>query len=194
MAVREELGLEALDCGASKVFAVADHQVAHIYLNDPSLEAAVRELLAHQPGVEIGPWRERKKPRCGLDHPRAGDLIAVAGEGAWFTYYYWLEDARAPDFARCVDIHRKPGYDPVELFLDPKIAAGETANPLAAAAKEAGFPHVDGCHPAGCESGERLAWPARPGAGGAAGFHLRTRRGPLPPQMDSTGSSASSKA
>jgi predicted AlkP superfamily pyrophosphatase or phosphodiesterase len=56
----------------------------------------------------------------GLDHPRAGDLIAVASERAWFTYYYWVDDTLAPDFARCVDIHRKPGYDPVELFLDPK--------------------------------------------------------------------------
>jgi predicted AlkP superfamily pyrophosphatase or phosphodiesterase len=59
----------------------------------------------------------------GIDHPRAGDLIAVAKENAWFTYYYWFDDARAPDFARCVDIHRKPGYDPAELFLDPKIPA-----------------------------------------------------------------------
>jgi len=56
-----------------------------------------------------------------LDHPRAGDLIAVARDRSWFTYYYWLDDLRAPDFARTVDIHRKPGYDPVELFLDPRI-------------------------------------------------------------------------
>ena len=59
----------------------------------------------------------------GIDHPNAGDLIAVAKENAWFTYYYWFDDSKAPDFARCVDIHRKPGYDPVELFLDPKIPA-----------------------------------------------------------------------
>jgi len=45
----------------------------------------------------------------------------VAEPEAWFTYYYWLDDARAPDFARTVDIHRKPGYDPVELYLDPRI-------------------------------------------------------------------------
>ena len=43
-------------------------------------------------------------------------------ESSWFTYYYWLDDAKAPDFARCVDIHRKPGYDPAELFIDPEIA------------------------------------------------------------------------
>jgi hypothetical protein len=57
----------------------------------------------------------------GIRHERAGDLIAVADENAWFTYYYWNDDARAPDFARTVDIHRKPGYDPVELFLDPAL-------------------------------------------------------------------------
>jgi len=118
LTVKEELGRELLDYGASRVFAVADHQVAHIYLNDPPLEGAVRNALEKQPGVsEI--WGAAEKRAHGLDHPRAGDLIAVAGERAWFTYYYWLEDSRAPDFARTVDIHRKPGFDPVELFLDP---------------------------------------------------------------------------
>ena len=120
LTVKEELGLELLDCGASKVFAVADHQVAHIYLNDRSLESQVRSLLETLPGIAhvLGP---PEKAAQGIDHSRAGDLIAVARENAWFTYYYWLDDARAPDFARCVDIHRKPGYDPVELFLDPQI-------------------------------------------------------------------------
>jgi predicted AlkP superfamily pyrophosphatase or phosphodiesterase len=120
LTVKDELGLEILDAGASKVFAVADHQVAHIYLNDASLEKSVREVLEKTSGVEkvLG---KAEKIVAGIDNPRAGDLIAVARENAWFTYYYWLDDARAPDFARTVDIHRKPGYDPVELFLDPKI-------------------------------------------------------------------------
>ena len=120
LTVKDELGREILDAGASKVFVVADHQVAHIYLNDQSLEKSVREVLGKVPGVEkiLG---QNEKIAAGIDHPRAGDLIAVAAENAWFTYYYWLDDARAPDFARTVDIHRKPGYDPVELFLDPKI-------------------------------------------------------------------------
>ena len=120
LTVKDELGLEILDAGASKVFAVADHQVAHIYLNDVSLEKPVRELLEKTDGVNsvLG---EAEKIVTGIDHPRAGDLIAIAAKKAWFTYYYWLDDARAPDFARMVDIHRKPGYDPVELFLDPKI-------------------------------------------------------------------------
>jgi len=118
--VKDELGLEILDAGASRVFAVADHQIAHIYLNDVSLENSVREVLEKTSGVEkiLG---KTEKIAAGIDHPHAGDLIAVARENAWFTYYYWIDDARAPDFARTVDIHRKPGYDPVELFLDPKI-------------------------------------------------------------------------
>jgi predicted AlkP superfamily pyrophosphatase or phosphodiesterase len=120
LTVKDELGLEVLDAGASKVFAVADHQVAHIYLNDSTLETSVREILEKTSGVEnvLG---KAEKIAAGIDHPRSGDLIAVAQENAWFTYYYWLDDARAPDFVRTVDIHRKPGYDPVELFIDPKI-------------------------------------------------------------------------
>jgi predicted AlkP superfamily pyrophosphatase or phosphodiesterase len=120
LTVKDELGMEALDAGASRVFAVADHQVAHIYLHDPSLEKSVRDVLEKTSGVEtvLG---GAEKSAAGIAHLRAGDLMAVAAENAWFTYYYWLDDARAPDFARTVDIHRKPGYDPVELFLDPKI-------------------------------------------------------------------------
>lgn len=120
VAIKEELGRELLDFGASRVFAVADHQVAHIYCQDPGLIAAAKALLEKQSGIEEVLAGQTKAAR-GLDHPRSGDLIAVAKERSWFTYYYWLDDARAPDFARTVDIHRKPGYDPVELFVDPAI-------------------------------------------------------------------------
>ena len=121
LTVKDELGLEILDAGASKVFAVADHQAAHIYLNDHSLESKVRDALEKQVEVDLNVLGVKEKAEMGVDHPRAGDLIAVAPENAWFTYYYWLDDARAPDYARTVDIHRKPGFDPVELFLDPQI-------------------------------------------------------------------------
>ena len=120
VAVREELGLELLDPGASAAFAVADHQVAHVYVNDPAKLGAVRALLEGLPGIERVLGAEGKQ-EYRIGHPRAGDLIAVAKPDAWFTYYYWLDDRRAPDFARTVDIHRKPGYDPVELFIDPAI-------------------------------------------------------------------------
>jgi predicted AlkP superfamily pyrophosphatase or phosphodiesterase len=120
LTVKHELGREMLDCGASRAFAVADHQIAHVYLNDRSLEAEVRAVLEKELDVERVLDR-KQQAELGIDHPRAGDLIAVAKEKTWFAYYYWLDDSLAPDFARCVDIHRKPGYDPVELFLDQKI-------------------------------------------------------------------------
>jgi predicted AlkP superfamily pyrophosphatase or phosphodiesterase len=121
LAVRiEEFGRELLDPGASDVFAVADHQIAHIYLKDQSLETRVRPYLEETEGI-AAVFGAKEKAEFGIDHPRAGDLIAVAKEDAWFTYYYWEKSGSAPDFARTVDIHRKPGYDPVELFLDPKI-------------------------------------------------------------------------
>jgi predicted AlkP superfamily pyrophosphatase or phosphodiesterase len=120
IAVREERGLELLDAGASQAFAVADHQVAHIYLNDLSKRNEVRKLLEQVPGMErvLGP---EEKEAYHLDHERAGELVAVADADSWFTYYYWLDDRKAPDFARVVDIHKKPGYDPVEMFADPQI-------------------------------------------------------------------------
>jgi hypothetical protein len=110
--------MEYLDPWTSRAFAVADHQVAHVYVADPADVPAVRSLLAGLPGMSAvldGPG----KASLGVDHPRAGELVCVADPDAWFTYYYWLDDRRAPDFARSVEIHRKPGYDPAELFLDP---------------------------------------------------------------------------
>lgn len=120
IAVRETLGWELLDAGASRAFAVADHQAAHVYVRDPADIAKVRKLLEQTPGIERVLGAE-EKTAWGLDHERSGELVAVAEAGHWFTYYYWLDEAKAPDFARCVDIHRKPGYDPVELFLDPDL-------------------------------------------------------------------------
>src|SRR5262245_15165191 len=120
IAVREELGHEMLDPGASVAFAVADHQVAHIYVNDPSRLNDVRRIVEAVSGVDMV-LGEAEKRAWHIGHERAGDLIAVAAPHAWFTYYFWLDDRRAPDFARTVEIHRKPGYDPVELFLDPAI-------------------------------------------------------------------------
>lgn len=119
--VREELGLEQLDAGASRAFAVADHQVAHVYVKNPADIPAVRRLCEGLEGVEqvLG---EEAKAQAGLAHPRAGELVLVSRADRWFSYYFWLDDARAPDYARTVDIHLKPGYDPVELVLNPTIA------------------------------------------------------------------------
>lgn len=118
--VREEQGGELLDAGASRAFAVADHQVAHVYVREAGDIPAMRSVCEGIEGVDCVLDGDGKRAH-GLDHPRAGDLMLVAREGWWFSYPYWLDDARAPDFARCVEIHRKPGYDPCELFIDPRI-------------------------------------------------------------------------
>jgi predicted AlkP superfamily pyrophosphatase or phosphodiesterase len=121
-------GMEYLDPWTSRAFAVADHQVAHVYVRSTSDISAVASLLGELPGVaEV--LDESGKAKHGLDHERAGELVAVADPDAWFTYYYWLDDRKAPDFAQLVDIHRKPGYDPAELFFNPadpmvKLRAG----------------------------------------------------------------------
>jgi len=121
--VRVERGLELLDAAASKAFAVADHQIAHIYINDPSVTEKVKSLLKFVDGIELVLDRDEQKQHH-IDHARAGDVIVVAKEGSWFTYYFWMDDALAPDYARCVDIHKKPGYDPVEMFMTSKARAG----------------------------------------------------------------------
>jgi predicted AlkP superfamily pyrophosphatase or phosphodiesterase len=119
--LKNELGRETLDCGGSRAFAIADHQVAHVYVNDPALRMEVRDLLERTAGVA-----EVRDPRQlwgdGIACQRAGDWIAVAEPGAWFTYYFWNDDSLAPDYARTIDIHRKPGYDPCELFVDPDLS------------------------------------------------------------------------
>ena len=119
ISVRTERWYELLDAGASKAFAAADHQIAHIYINDPAVKAQVKKRLEQTEGIELVLDEEGKKAHH-IDHERAGDLVAVAKPDSWFTYYYWFDDAKAPDYAHLVDIHRKPGYDPVEMFMDPK--------------------------------------------------------------------------
>lgn len=116
--IRTERGLELLDAGESKAFAVADHQIAHIYLNDKSLEPKVRVLLESIEGVEKV-LSGQELTDFNLSHDRCGDLVVVADSRSWFTYYFWLDDSKAPDYARMVDIHKKPGYDPVEMLTDP---------------------------------------------------------------------------
>ena len=120
IATRSELGRDMLDAGASAAFAVADHQIAHVYVKRRERIPEVRALLERLDGVETVLGEEGKREH-GLDHSRSGELVAISKADRWFTYYYWLDDDRAPDYARTVDIHRKPGYDPVELFMDTDI-------------------------------------------------------------------------
>lgn len=134
--IRTERGLELLDAGASKAFVVADHQIAHVYINDPSVTAKVRELLEGLSGIELI-LDKHAQTSYHINHERSGDFVLMADESSWFTYYFWLDDAKAPDYARCVDIHKKPGYDPVEMFMSSKFRAAYKL-----LKKKAGFRYV----------------------------------------------------
>lgn len=111
---------ETLDTFRSRAFAVCDHQIAHLYVPDARDRGRVAGLMDALPGV-ARVLDEQAKVAMGLEHPRAGDLVLLARPDAWFAYPYWLDERRAPDFARTVDIHRKPGFDPLEMFVDPRI-------------------------------------------------------------------------
>jgi predicted AlkP superfamily pyrophosphatase or phosphodiesterase len=141
LAVREEDGGEILDIAQSRAFAVADHQIAHVYLAEPRWSEEARRIVGALPGVERVLDRA-DRAAFALDHPRSGELIALARADAWFTYHYWLDDRRAPDFARLVEIHRKPGYDPLELLIDPAIRFPKLSIGWRLAKKALGFRYV----------------------------------------------------
>ncbi len=136
VAVREEDGREHLDLKNSTAFAMVDHQFAHVYINadqsrDPrsksgGAEQAIVDLFRNVPGVAVV-YAGDDRARIGMNHPRSGDVILICDDAHWLAYYWWFDDSAAPPFARSVDIHRKPGYDPVELFFDP-IAKGIPLN------------------------------------------------------------------
>lgn len=134
--IRVERGLELLDAGASKAFVVADHQVAHVYINDASVTGKVKNLLEKVTGIELILDKNAQK-EYHIDHERSGDLVLMADARSWFTYYFWINDEVAPDYARVVDIHKKPGYDPVEMFMTSKLRAGYKL-----LRKKAGFRYV----------------------------------------------------
>ena len=124
LAVRPGPFGEELDPFDSRAFAVCDHQLAHVYVTDPADIARARDAPGRRCRASAAFWPASERAELGLDHPRSGELIALSQADAWFAYPFWLDDALAPDYARTVDIHRKPGYDPCELFLDPRLCAG----------------------------------------------------------------------
>lgn len=141
LAVKIDLGRDYLDTGASRAFAVADHQLAHVYVREPGDVAAVRAICAALPGVGAVLDADDKRAH-GLDHARSGELVLLAQPDSWFTYYFWDDDACAPDYARTVDIHNKPGYDPAELFIDPAIRFPAVKVGMALARKALGMRYL----------------------------------------------------
>jgi predicted AlkP superfamily pyrophosphatase or phosphodiesterase len=108
---------EQLDLENSAAWALVDHQFSHVFVNDASAVSRVAELFRGETGIEevvLGTDLDRYQ----LNHSRSGEVVLISSPNSWQAYYWWLDDAQAPDFARTVDIHRKPGYDPVELFFD----------------------------------------------------------------------------
>jgi len=120
LSLKGDLNREYLDPGPSRAFSVSDHQVAHIYVKNPADIPAVKKLFEKVPGVEQILDEEGKRA-YGLNHERSGELVLISDKDTWFTHYFWENDERAPDYARTVNIHAKPGYDPCELFIDPRI-------------------------------------------------------------------------
>ena len=179
LGVRVEDGGEMLDVPQSRAFAVADHQIAHIYVAEPDLIGEVKRIVAALPGVEHVLDRDAQRA-FGLDHSHSGELVALAQPHAWFTYYYWLDDRRAPDFARMVEIHRKPGYDPVELFLDPAIRSPKLAIGWRLARRALGFRTLMDVIPLDAEPGERIARPRRRLTSRPARCSSRARRNCCP--------------
>ncbi len=138
LAVRPGPFGETVDHFTSRAFAVCDHQLAHVYVPDPEDVPRAREVLAALPGVaRVAASEERGE--LGLRHERSGELVALSEPDAWFAYPFWLDDRLAPDYARTVDIHRKPGYDPCELFFDPKLWAPKLRAAWRLAQKKLGF-------------------------------------------------------
>lgn len=120
LSLKVDLGREYLDPMSSRAFAVVDHQICHLYIRDPADVSRVADLFRDVPGVDRLLDDEGKRD-YGLGHARSGELVLIAQSDAWFAYYWWLDATRAPDYARTVNIHAKPGYDPCELYIDPAI-------------------------------------------------------------------------
>ena len=139
--VYEQAGMEYLDPWTSRAFAVADHQIAHVYVRSAEDLPRAREAIGALRGVDLV-LEGADRDAAGLGHERAGDLVALAERDAWFTYHYWLDSERAPDFARTVEIHRKPGYDPAELFLDPDDRLVKARAAAALLRKKAGMRYL----------------------------------------------------
>ncbi len=132
---------DVLDPFGSRAFALVDHQLAHVYCKTPGDAAAAREALEKLDGVGSVMTDEEKRD-AGLDHENAGDLIVLSEPDAWFTYVYWTDPSSEPDFARTVDIHRKPGYDPLEMFLDPELKLPMLRVARRVAQKKLGFRYL----------------------------------------------------
>lgn len=141
LSLKVDLGKEYLDFFSCRAFAVADHQIAHIYIHNPEDIPSIRKIFEGVPGIHRV-LDKTEQADIGLDHERSGELVLLAEPDTWFTYYYWQDDDRKPDYANTVEIHKKPGYDPCELFLDPRLKFPKLKVIRRLAQKKLGFRYI----------------------------------------------------
>lgn len=141
LSLKVDLGREYLDFDTCRAFAVSDHQIAHVYIHNTDDIAQVRSIFENAPGIAHVLDRT-EQAAWGLDHERSGELVLLAEPDSWFTYYYWQDDKRAPDYAHQVEIHKKPGFDPCEMFLNPELTFPKLKVAQRVAQKKLGFRYV----------------------------------------------------
>jgi len=117
LSVRKISGKEYIDFELSKAFAMVDHQIAHVYIKPGFKDDVTRVFSSNDVGTILD---DKLKTIHHIDNAKSGDIILCAKKNSWFNYYWWTDASSAPEFTFTVDIHRKPGYDPLELFIDPK--------------------------------------------------------------------------
>lgn len=141
LSLKVDLGREYLDFDTCRAFAVSDHQIAHVYIHNNDDIAQVRGIFEKAPGI-AHVLDKTEQAAWGLDHERSGELVLLAEPDSWFTYYYWYDKNRAPDYAHQVEIHKKPGFDPCEMFLDPELSFPKLKVAQRVAQKKLGFRYV----------------------------------------------------
>jgi predicted AlkP superfamily pyrophosphatase or phosphodiesterase len=115
LAVRKVGDMLYPDFHASNAFAVVDHEVGYVHVKDAADVPAVQTSLRKLPHVTVVPAGEFAA--MGIDHANAGQLAIIAQAGHWLAYPWWIGKRHDPDYASHIDIHKKPGYDPCELFF-----------------------------------------------------------------------------
>ena len=141
LSLKVDLGREYLDFDTCRAFAVSDHQISHVYIHNADDIADVRSIFENTLGI-AHVLDKTEQAEWGLDHERSGELVLLAEADSWFTYYYWQDDKRAPDYAHQVEIHKKPGFDPCEMFLNPELTFPKLKVAQRVAQKKLGFRYV----------------------------------------------------
>ncbi len=108
---------EYLDLYESDAFALCDHQIAYVFCNRYDVEDDIYKIFK-QKYTNCDVYSKNELMDLGIYHKNMGSMALFAKQG-WFSYKWWNENEEGPDYKKHIDIHRKEGYDPLELFLEP---------------------------------------------------------------------------